>query len=267
LGLGLDRCHRQLQGDDLDIDAVVEARIEVLAGSLPDEGVYIDSLRRRRDLAVLVLLDISGSSGQSGAGGATVHEHQRSAAAALTAALSDLGDRVALYGFYSKGRSAVHMVRVKSFDDEMDSRVMRRLGGLVPGAYTRLGAAIRHSASILEDRAGTPRRLLVVLSDGFPYDQGYERPYGEADARRALAEAGRRGTGCLCLSVGVGTDLAALRRVFGTAAHAVVARPAQLNGVIGPLFRAALQSADFQRRTSLRKARTRERIEIERGTA
>ena len=72
---------------------------------------------------------------------------------------------------------------------------MRRLHGLVPGAYSRLGAAIRHGAAVLEERGGTSRRLLVVLSDGLAYDHGYEAVYGAADARRALAEARRRGHG------------------------------------------------------------------------
>src|SRR5699024_913545 len=108
LGVGLDRYHRQAQGDDVDIDAAVEARVEAIAGSAPNEAVYLDNLRRRRDLSVLVLLDISGSASEPGAIGQTVHEQQRSAAAALTAALRDLGDRVALYAFHSQGRSAVH---------------------------------------------------------------------------------------------------------------------------------------------------------------
>jgi nitric oxide reductase activation protein len=267
LGIGLDRWHRQLQGDDIDIDAAVEACVETIAGSAPDEAVYVDSVRRRRDLAVLVLLDISGSAGEPGAMGATVHEHQRSAAAALTTALYDLGDRVALYAFRSQGRSAVHVVRVKRFDDALDTTVLRRLGGLVPGAYTRLGAAIRHSASVLEHDGGTQRRLLVVLSDGFAYDHGYEGAYGEADARRALAEARRRGTGCLCLSIGAATNAEALQRVFGTAAHGTIPRAEQLAGVVGPLFRAALGSAEVQRRGWQRTVRTRERLHIERRTA
>ena len=87
-------------------------------------------------------------------------------------------------------------------------------------AYTRMGAAIRHGSSVLEEQGGTVRRLLVVLSDGFAYDHSYEGDYAEADARRALAEARRRGTACLCLSIGAGTDAESLRRVFGTAAHA-----------------------------------------------
>jgi nitric oxide reductase NorD protein len=250
LGMGLHRRHRQSQGDDIDIDAAVEARVEVLAGSVPDEAVYLDSLRRRRDLSVLLLLDVSGSTAEPGTVGRTVHEQQLVAVANLTVALHDLGDRVALYAYYSQGRGAVSMVPVKRFNDHLDSQVMRRLNSLQPGAYSRLGAAIRHGSEVLEARGGTSRRLLVVLSDGLAYDHGYERAYGAADARRALSEARRRGTGCVCLTIGAGTDVQSLRRVFGSAAHATIARPDQLAGVIGPLFRSALRSAEVRRRVS-----------------
>jgi nitric oxide reductase NorD protein len=248
LGIGLDRCHRQAQGDDIDIDAAVEARVELLAGSAPDEAVYVDSLRRRRDLAVLVLLDVSGSSAAAGTSGQTVHEQQRDTAAALTVALHELGDRVALYAYQSQGRSAVNVLPVKRFDDNLDALVMQRLSSLVPGSYSRLGAAIRHGASIITEKAGTSRRLLVVLSDGLAYDHGYERDYGAADARRALGETRRQGVGCLCLTIGAATDSGELRKVFGSAAHASISKPRQLPNVIGPLFRAALQSADLRRR-------------------
>ena len=250
LGMGLHRRHRQSQGDDIDIDAAVEARVEVRAGSVPDEAVYLDSLRRRRDLSVLLLLDVSGSAGEPGTLGRTVHEQQRAAVANLTVALHDLGDRVALYAYYSQGRRAVSVVPVKRFDDQLNTHVIRRLNSLEPGAYSRLGAAIRHGSAVLEARGGTSRRLLVVLSDGLAYDHGYERAYGAADARRALSEARRRGTGCVCLTIGAGTDVQSLRRVFGSAAHATIARPDQLAGVIGPLFRSALRSAEVRRRVS-----------------
>lgn len=267
LGIGLDRTRRQPQGDDIDLDAAVEARVAALTGAATDGAVYVDNLRRRRDLAVLVLLDVSGSADEPGPLGRSVHEHQRSAAAALAAALHDLGDRVALYAFNSNGRSAVHLTRVKRFDERFDGRVTQRLGGLVPAAYTRLGAAIRHGAQLLEDGGGTSRRLLVVLSDGFAYDHGYEGPYGEADARRALVEARRRGLGCLCLSVGAATPPDALRRVFGTAAHATVPTTDQLPALVGPLFRDALRSAAAQRRTFQRQDRTREHLALEGRTA
>jgi nitric oxide reductase activation protein len=158
----------------------------------------------------------------------------------LVDALDALGDRVAAYGFHSRGRAAVRMVRVKSFADPFDSRARERLGALEPGAFTRLGAAIRHATHLLETDAGTARRLLVVLSDGFAYDYGYEGEYGEADARRALAEARERGIGSLCLSIGANIDAAALRRVFGTAAYVGAPSFADVRDQMGVLFRRAL---------------------------
>ncbi len=265
LGRGLTHVRRQPQGDDVDIDAAVEARVDAVAGRPHDDDVCVESLRRRRDLSVLVLLDVSGSAGESGTAGKAVHEHQRTAAAALTVVLHELGDRVALYGFNSRGRQAVQLLRVKRFADHLDGHVAERLYSLKPAAYTRLGAAIRHGTTVLEEQGGTSRRLLLVLSDGFAYDHGYEGRYGEADARRALTEARRRGVACLCLSVGTDTDAEALRRVFGPTSHAGVPATEQLAGLIGPLFRAALRSAEAQRRAFQRKERAMERLEIERS--
>ena len=250
LGLGLQRRRRQAQGDDIDIDAAVEERLEVRAGAGPDDAVYLDNLRRRRDLSVLLLLDISGSAAEPGSLGRTVHQQQRTVAAALTVALNDLGDRVALFAYNSHGRRAVNVVPVKRFDETLGTVVLRRLNSLEPGGYSRLGAAIRHGTEVLAADGGTARRLLVVLSDGLAYDHGYEREHGAADARRALTEARRRGTGCVCLTVGASTDAQELRAVFGTAAHATVGRPDQLPAVIGPMFRAAIRSAEVRRRVS-----------------
>ena len=168
--MGLDRCHRQAQGDDIDIDAAIEARVELMAGSAPDEAFYVDNLRRRRDLAVLILLDVSGSAAEPGATGGAVHEHQRAAAAALTVALHEIGDRVALYAYHSRGRSAVQLVPVKRFDDELDTLVMRRLHGLVPSAYSQT----RRRDPAWRGRARAPRRDAA------------------AAARRALRRAGLR---------------------------------------------------------------------------
>jgi nitric oxide reductase NorD protein len=267
LGIGLTHVRRQRHGDDIDIDAAVEAQVDTIAGAPHDDDVYVGNLRRRRDLSVLVLLDVSGSAGEAGTAGLTVHEHQRATAAALTATLHGLGDRVALYAFNSRGRQAVHSMRVKAFDDVLDGAAARRLAVLAPGAYTRLGAAIRHGTTILDERAGTARRLLVVLSDGFAYDHGYEGRYGEADAHRALVEARRRGLGCVCLSVGAGIEPAALQRVFGAAAHATVPRVDDLPPLIAPLFRAALGTAEAQQRLFRRTERARERREVEKRTA
>jgi nitric oxide reductase NorD protein len=100
----------------------------------------------------------------------------------------------------------------------------------------------------LEEHGGTPRRLLLVLSDGLAYDHGYEMEYGAEDARCALAEARGRGTGGICLTLGANTDAQSLRRVFGSAAHATLTKPEELGDVIGMLFRTALRNAEVKRK-------------------
>ena len=208
LGMGLHRRHRQSQGDDIDIDAAVEARVEVRAGSVPDEAVYLDSLRRRRDLSVLLLLDVSGFDGgarnrransPSAATGGDHRPHGRAArpgrsggAVRLLLTGADRGERGA--------RQAVRRPSRRRGDPTVEQP---RAGSILADS----GAAIRHGSAVLEKRGGTARRLLVVVSDGLAYDHGYERAYGAADARRALTEARRRGTGCVCLTVGAGTDV------------------------------------------------------------
>jgi nitric oxide reductase activation protein len=163
------------------------------------------------------------------------------------------------------GRSDVQVTAVKRFDQRVDNAMHQRLGALSPGAYTRLGAAIRHGAAQLEKHGGTTRRLLLVLSDGLAYDHGYDGEYGEADARRALSEARRRGTACLCISVGAVSEPAALRRVFGTSAHASVASPEQLVPIVRTLFHTALGSAEAQRRRFTRAQRGDRRLAGEKG--
>jgi hypothetical protein len=239
--VGLTPVRRRAQGDDVDIDAAVEAYVDEQAGAASGHEVYLETLRRRRDLSVVVLLDVSGSANEASVDGRRVHDLQVELAAAVTTTLHGLGDRVALYGFNSRGRTAVQMTRVKSFDAPLDAQALARLAALRPAAYTRLGAAIRHATAVARHQSGTPRRLLVVISDGFAYDHGYEGTYGEADARRALAEAANGGVGCVCLSVGAPTDTEDLQRVFGTAAHAQVRRVEDAPEVIGPLFRSAMR--------------------------
>ena len=253
LGVGLERRRRELQGDDVDLDAAVEARVATMTRSSPAERLYIDTQRRKRSLATLVLIDASGSTGEKVGGGGDVLRRQREASALLLDTLTHLGDRVALYGFRSRGRSAVSIIRIKAFDDVLGQDVYERLGGLTPGGYTRLGAAIRHGSHLLDTDGGTDRRLLVVLSDGFAYDDGYQGKYAESDARRALAEARRQGIGCLCLTLGGTNDMATLRRVFGTAAHAQAKEFDHLVPDLGRLFRRALANADLQRRLAQRE--------------
>jgi nitric oxide reductase activation protein len=241
LGLGPVVQRARPQGEDVDLDALIGATVDLRSGYSPSGHVYLERRFLRRDLGVLVLLDASGSATETDDDGRSVHEHQRQAAATLVATLEELGDRVALYAFRSEGRSSVTVFPLKPFSARFGTSGRGWLSHLEPSGYTRMGAAIRHAGEILKHEAGTPSRLLVVLSDGFPYDEGYEGRYAEADANRALAELREDGVACACLSIGTSTSIAALDRVFGSAAHAGAPRLAELSGRMDSLFLGALK--------------------------
>lgn len=253
LGTGPETRPRQTHGDDIDIDAAVETRVGAHTSPEPDEQIYLATVRDRRDLSALILLDVSGSANEPGVGRVQVHEHQRSAVAALATTMHRLGDRVAVYAFSSHGRHDVRLTALKTFAEHRDRVLFARLHQLQPCGYSRLGAAIRHAANIIEQRGGTTRRLLIVVSDGLAFDHGYDLDHGADDVRRALTEVRARGTGCLCLTVGSTGPSQDLERAFGTAAHASVAGADQLAPAVLRLFRAALNSAEVPRNRYSRK--------------
>lgn len=257
LGLGPKVVRRQPDGDDLDIEALTDLFVDLQAGYSPPEHIYLERRKLDRNLGVLILLDASGSTTEIDPEGLSVHEHQRRAAATLAITLEELGDRVAVYGFRSHGRQAVHLLALKRFAQRFGAGGRARLNQLRPDGYTRLGAGIRHAGEILKDDAGTPNRLLLVLSDGFPYDDGYEARYAEADAHKALEELRADGVACLCLSIGATTPIDALHRVFGSASHANAPTLADLSPRMDELFFAALDELAAPRRRGSRAARTR----------
>lgn len=241
VGLGPKVLRARADGDDVDVEALIDLFVDLRSGHSPPEHVYTARRKLDRNLGVLILVDVSGSAIDADGDGRAVHEHQRCAAATLTVTLEDLGDRVAVYGFRSHGRSAVHLPVIKSFGQRFGAGGPARLNQLQPSGYTRLGAGIRGAGEILKTQAGTPHRLLLVLSDGFPYDDGYEGRYAEADSRKALEELRADGVGCLCLSIGAATEADVLERVFGSASYASAATLAELSPRMDELFLSSLR--------------------------
>jgi Mg-chelatase subunit ChlD len=248
IGLSHQRHRRQQHGDILDLNALVDVVVRQAAGVDPDTRIYECRRRTAHDLSVLVLLDTTGSTREATIG-RRVFDQQRELAARLTAALDDLGDRVATFGFFSQGRNAVRFIRVKEFDDRYDVAAQRRLSALSPTGFTRLGAAIRHGTHILNTRGGTSQKLLVIVGDGFPYENDYTGGYAEHDSRKALSEAVIRGIGCVCLSVGSTTDHAVVERVWGGVPHRGLNDSSELAGSARPMFRLALRTAAATKRS------------------
>jgi nitric oxide reductase activation protein len=236
-----------VDGDELDLEALISLLVDLRSGFSPPEHVYLERRKLERNLGVLILLDASGSATDTDPVGLAVHDHQRRAAAIIAATLEDLGDRVAVYAFRSHGRHTVELPAIKTFDQRFTALARARLNQLQPSGYTRLGAAVRGAGEILRTQAGTPNRLLLVLSDGFPYDDGYEGRYAEADTRQALDELRLDGIACLCLSLGADTAPAALERVFGTAGHACAPTLGDLSPRMDELFSSSLRQLSAPR--------------------
>ena len=240
VGLGPKVLRGRADGDDLDIEALIDLFVDLQSGFTAPEHVYLERRKLARNLGVLILIDASGSTVDADSDGLAVHDHQRRAAATLAVTLEELGDRVAVYAFRSQGRHAVHLPAIKTFDQTFGAVARARLNQLEPASYTRLGAGIRGAGEVLKNEAGTPNRLLLVLSDGFPYDDGYEGRYAEADASKALEELRADGVACLCLSIGASTEADVLERVFGSASFASAPTLADLSPQMDELFVSSL---------------------------
>ncbi|MDV3128584.1 VWA domain-containing protein [Mycobacterium sp. 21AC1] len=241
VGLGPKALRGRPDGDELDTEALTSLFVDLRCGHAAPEHIYIERRNLARHLGVLILLDVSGSVTDTDLGGLAVHDHQRQAAGILAATLEELGDRVAVYGFRSQGRNCVHLPAIKTFEQHFGAVERARLSQLQPFGYTRLGAGIRGAGEILKTQAGTPHRLLIVLSDGYPYDDGYDGRYAHADTAKALEELRAEGVACLCLSIGADADADALGQVFGSASHAGAATLAELSPRMDELFLSALR--------------------------
>lgn len=261
LGFSHEQHRHQRMGEHVNVDSLVRMMTALRRGAVVDERIYSASLRTKRDLGVLLLIDVSGSSGEGSADGRRVHDEQIKLGYQLARSLERLGDQVAMYGFQSWGRAAVRFLQVKTFRGRLDSASIERMAMLEPDGYTRTGAAVRHATKLLREYSGAPHKLLVLISDAFTYDDGYEGAYGECDTRRALQEARDQRLACVCISLSAEQESARLRHVFGTASSLRVDNSDLAAGRVGELFRVAIGSV-AKRHTSIKRLADRSSIPL-----
>ncbi|MDE2368849.1 MAG: hypothetical protein KGN16_07735 [Burkholderiales bacterium] len=223
---------RQPQGDEIDLDACIRGRVEPGAAM---EDCYRTVRRRRRDLACLLLADLSLSTEASLADGRRVIDVIRDSLHLFGVSLAVTGDRSAIYGFSSRRRMDVQLSELKRFDQPYDGAARGRVERIAPAHYTRMGAAVRRATALL---AAEPceQRLLLLLTDGKPNDvDHYEGRYGIEDTHHALHAARRAGLHPFCITVDShGQDY--LPRIFGPGGYAVVRRPAELPERLAGLY-------------------------------
>ena len=186
---------RQKNGDDIDIDAVVESFPDYRRGMEMSDRLFIQSRRLERNLAVIFMVDVSGSTK------GWINDAERESLVLLCEALETLRDRYAIYGFSGMTRKRCELYRIKSFSDAYDDRVKARIAGIRSQDYTRMGVTIRHLTGLLLEQE-VKTRVLVTLSDGKPDDyDGYRGEYGIEDTRQALMEAKYAGIHPFCITI------------------------------------------------------------------
>jgi nitric oxide reductase NorD protein len=219
---GVQRFRRQEDGEEIDLNAAIRAMIDIRMGQMPDSRINIRIVRKVRDLAVVVLLDLSESTNEKlGDSDKPVIQLAREATSLLSWAIDRVGDPFAIHGFASDGRHDVQYYRFKDFDDQYNDEVKSKLAGMQGGLSTRMGAALRHAASFLF-RQPEQKKLILLVTDGEPADIDVRDPqYLRHDTKKAVEELATRGVRTFCLTLDPNAD-EYVARIFGPKGYMVV---------------------------------------------
>ncbi|MAU79345.1 MAG: hypothetical protein CMQ04_01870 [Gammaproteobacteria bacterium] len=236
---GLERIRRVQDGDELDLNAVIEARQDIRAGQSADERVYSRKERVQRDVSAIFLVDLSASTddpihppeprdwsnyeedeSDTRAGwyasfdeieeepeepGRKIIDLEREAMVVMAAALEALGDSYGIYGFSGYSKDNVELFIAKEPDDAFSHTTLKSIAAMAPKGSTRMGPAIRHATQKLMN-TGSAMKVLMVISDGFPQDCDYgpvrgNHDYGVEDTAKALQESQQKGIETFCMTV------------------------------------------------------------------
>lgn len=226
----LTRVNREIDGEDYDLNALVDLVIDRRADGRQSENIYTKKLRKRRDVAVSILLDQSSSTARTITRnpmqpytypGRRIIEIEKEGLVLMSEALEAVGDVYSIQGFTSEGRRNVKFYVIKDFNEAYSSDVEARIGGITFQNNTRLGAAIRHAVAKLllqENRT----KLLIILTDGRPYDHDYgDARYAREDVREALNEARTAGITPFCITIDRESE-AELKDLYGDVGYTII---------------------------------------------
>jgi hypothetical protein len=221
---GFRTLKRRPYGEDVDLDAMIERIVERKARLHPSDDLYLHRRKQQRDVAAVLLLDMSGSTSRRVAvSGKRIIEIEQEAVLLFCEALDAMGDPHALYAFSGRDHDGVDLRILKEFEERYGAATHKRIGAMQPEAQNRDGAAIRFGLSRLRSQPHRTR-LLILVSDGRPLDHGYEGEYGLEDTRMALREAHRDGIHTFCVTVDPalrsGSDY--VRRMVGDTQYVII---------------------------------------------
>jgi len=198
----LRKMRYQRDGDDLDVDGLVEYVVDRRARVTPTERVYIKREKRDRDVTTAFLVDMSSSTDRKIDGRKRIIDIEKEALLLMCEALEAIRDEYAIYGFSGSGRDDCQFYVVKEIGERYDERVRGRIGGIYGRQKTRMGPALRHATRRLMG-VDSNIKLLILLTDGKPYDSDtyQDNVYAQEDTKLALREARREKIHLFCVTV------------------------------------------------------------------
>ncbi len=226
----LTKINRELDGEEYDLNAVIDYCVDKRADGQQSERLYTKRLRRERDVAVSLLLDQSSSTARTITRnplqpythpGRRIIEIEKEGLVLMSEALEAVGDIYSINGFTSEGRRNVKFYVVKDFGETYSEEIERRIGGITFQNNTRLGAAIRHAAhKLLSQESRT--KLMIILTDGRPYDHDYgDAKYAKEDVREALTEARMSGVTPFCITIDRDSEQE-LKDLYGEVGYTII---------------------------------------------
>lgn len=223
--------HRQMDGNEIDLNAYIEGRADMRAGLPMPQALYRVQRPESRDLAITLLIDISGSTDSWLTANKRIIDVEREALLLVCIALERLAAPYCIQAFSGEGPQGVTITEVKAFDEPYSTQIALRIAALDAQHYTRAGAALRHATALLMKQQAQ-HRLLLLLSDGKPNDvDEYEGRYGVNDMRKAVDEAKLQGIFPFCLTIDRNAG-AYLKHIFGARQYALLPRAEALPTVL-----------------------------------
>ncbi len=233
---GVQRVRNMEDGDEIDLNAAIDATVAIRMGEQPNPRITMRNVIMKRDLSVVLLLDLSESTKETVEGSdKTILQLTREAAALVSTAIEGIGDPFAIHGFSSDGRHDVQYYRYKDFNQHFDDEAKARLAGMQGGLSTRMGAAMRHAGSHLLKQAER-RKLVLLVTDGEPADIDESDPqHLRLDAKKAVEELYGKGVFVYCLTLDPNAD-SYVKRIFGANNYTIIDNVIRLPEKLPKLF-------------------------------
>ena len=233
---GVQRQRGLEDGDEIDINAAIDAMISIRMGEQPNPRITMRNVLKSRDLSVVVLMDLSESTNEAMKGSdKTVLQLTREAATLVSTAINGIGDPFALHGFASDGRHDVQYYRFKDFNQHFDDEAKSRLAGMKGGLSTRMGAALRHAGHHLMKQPER-RKLILLVTDGEPADIDERDPqHLRFDTKKAVEELYSQGVLTYCLTLDPFAD-DYVKRIFGSNNYTIIDNVDRLPEKLPTLF-------------------------------